>query len=54
MKKQRTEREWTIIAVECETAYLLAPWYSPMRLFFFLGKKYARRKAELIGEANEK
>jgi hypothetical protein len=50
MKKERTKPEWLAIALKCEAAHLLAPWYSPMRLFFSYGAKHARRKAEQAPE----
>jgi len=45
VSKQRTRAEWTAIANHCVEAYLLAPKYSPMRIFFSWGEKYARKQA---------
>jgi len=45
MKKQRTKKEWMDIGLLCETAWLRAPWWSPMRLLFAWGAKYAFRQA---------
>ncbi len=45
MKKERTKAEWLVIANHCFRAYTVAPKYSPMRLFFSWGEKYARKQA---------
>jgi len=50
MKKQKTKKEWTDIGLLCETAYLQAPKWSTMRLFFAWGAKYAFRKASKAPE----
>jgi hypothetical protein len=45
METERTKAEWIAIANHCVEAYIVAPKYSPMRLFFSWGEKYARKKA---------
>jgi len=49
-KRRRTKEEWRNIALHCETAYLMAPKWSPMRLFFKWGIWYAERKARSTTE----
>jgi len=44
-KAQRTKAEWIAIANYCLHAHFIAPKYSPMRMFFSWGNKYARRQA---------
>ena len=41
----RTKSEWMTTAHHCFDAYLYAPKYSPMRLLFLWGEKYARKRA---------
>jgi hypothetical protein len=43
--KTKTKEEWISIALWCDVARGTAPPFSPMRLFFLLGAKYARRRA---------
>jgi|7_EtaG_2_1085326.scaffolds.fasta_scaffold372395_2 hypothetical protein len=50
MKTERTKAEWLVIANHCLKAYIVAPKYSPMRLFFSWGEKYARKKAANTSE----
>tara|TARA_R100001377_G_scaffold85350_1_gene71825 strand:+ start:1446 stop:1610 length:165 start_codon:yes stop_codon:yes gene_type:complete len=44
-KAKRTKAEWITIASHCFHAHLIAPKYSPMRLLFSWGEKYAIKKA---------
>ena len=44
-KREKSKEEWRNIELHCETAYLVAPKWSPMRLIFKFGIWYAARKA---------
>jgi len=44
MKSNRKEKMLNAASL-CDIARSTAPWYSPMRLFFILGAKYARFRA---------
>jgi hypothetical protein len=50
MKNEKTLAEWKEIHIWCITAKAVAPWWSPMRLFFSFGVWYSWRQVERINK----